>query len=553
VGLLPRRQAWIADVSEESMIWRQRRASTVVVAASIGLLALASAPAAAQPWTPPLGVPMPSFGVSEQARAVPSPWNGETSGFYYVDNTHSLASDSVTFGSPARPRRSIPSSVAAGSVVEVHGGPYTTGVSIGIGGTGTAASPIFYRGVGKPQIAATSNQRSVSVSGAYVVVEGFLFSNLMVSLNGHHLSVRDNEMRGMPPAPGGTATNVGGSKDAVVLRNYIHNNGDPNYFDENDIHGVLVTSGAERVWIVDNEMHGNGGDSVQVNSQQGTLARLIYIARNRMHEEGENAVDIKTAEDVIISQNKCWGFRPTQFAHSGSDGTAIVVNDDNALNRLNNRIWILFNEIYSSTNGIRTQSYAYIAGNIIRQIDTNAIISFGPHDVHIEHNTIYSVGRAFERFAGEAGNKVYFLNNIVSTRLWEDIKVSGSASSAGSGSAVAYSLFPAPARLMWAGATYTSLSSFLSAIGCMGCREGDPRFANAAANDFRLLAGSPASANTTGSALYLAYQNQYGVNIAVDFAGRSRPGPDGQWDMGAHESDGGVAPPAAPTNPRILR
>jgi len=534
------------------MIWRYDRAFTVVTA-SLALFALASAPAAAQPWTPPTGVPMPSFGVVERAPAVPSPWSSETANFYYVDNTHALASDSVTFGTPGRPRRSLPGSVAPGSVVEVHGGPYITSVSFGIGGNGTAASPIFYRGVGSPQIAASSDKRAIIINGSYVVVEGFVFNNLMVSFVGHHVSVRDNEMRNIAIAPGGTATNVGGSKDAVVLRNYIHNNGDPNYIDENDIHGVLVTAGAERVWIVDNEMHGNGGDSVQVNSQQGTLARLVYIGRNRMHEEGENAVDIKTAEDIIITQNKCWGFKPTAFLHSGSDGTAIVVNDDNALNRLNNRIWVLFNEIYSSSNGIRTQSYAYIAGNIIRHIDTDAIISFGPHDVHIEHNTIYSVGRAFERFAGEAGNKIYFLNNIVSTRQWEDLKISGAASQSASGSAVAYSLFPAPARVLWAGATYSSLSSFTSAVGCVGCREGDPRFANVAGNDFRLATGSAAAGVSTPSALYTAYQSTYGVNISVDFAGRSRPGADGKWDMGAHESDGGVMPPAAPTNPRILK
>jgi hypothetical protein len=534
------------------MMSRFDRAFTVV-AASFALFALASAPAAAQPWSPPIGVPAPSFGVVEQAPAAPNPWTSETAGFYYVDNTHALASDNVTYGTPARPRRSVPSSVAAGAVVEVHGGPYITGVSIGIGGSGTASSPIFYRGVGKPQIAANADKRFISVNGSYVVVEGFTFFNLMVNFTGHHVSVRDNEMRGIPPAPGGTATSISGVKDAVVLRNYIHNNGDPNYFDENDIHGVLVQAGSERVWIVDNEMHGNGGDSVQVNSGQGTLARLIYIGRNRMHEEGENAVDIKTAEDVIVTQNKCWSFRPTAFLHSGSDGTAIVVNDDNALNRLNNRIWILFNEIYSSTNGIRTQSYAYIAGNIIHHIDTNAITSLGPHDLHIEHNTIYSVGRALERFAGEVGNKIYFLNNIVSSRQWEDLKVSGAASQAGSGSAVAYSLFPAPARMIWSGATYTSLTSFAASVGCSNCREGDPRFVNAAGNDFRLATGSPALATTTGSALYLAFQQQYGVGISVDFTGRARPGADGKWDMGAHESDGGVAAPAAPTNPRILK
>jgi hypothetical protein len=113
-------------------------------------LAASGANAQKSAWTAPLGVPVPAFGINEQAPAPPKEWTEETPGFYYVDNTHARAADDVTFGTPERPRRSIPASVAAGSVVEVHGGPYRISTNTSIGGPGTAAAPIFYRGVGTP-------------------------------------------------------------------------------------------------------------------------------------------------------------------------------------------------------------------------------------------------------------------------------------------------------------------------------------------------------------------------------------------------------------------
>ena len=531
------------------MFGRKSGAGLVAAAAALLMLAPAWASAQSQFWTTPLGVPAPSFGVREAVPAVPNPWTRETPGFYYVDNTSGTASDSVAYGSPAVPRRTIPTAIPAGSVVEVRGGPYTTSANISVGGNGTASAPIFYRGVGKPRIVGLVNNRNIALIGAYVIIEGFVIENLQVAPVGHHQAIRENDIRGMPPAPGGSAVYIGAHSDIVVLRNLIHNNGDPNYPTENDIHGVLVGSGAERAWILDNEMYGNGGDSVQINSGIGTMARLIYIARNRMHDEGENAVDIKTAEDVIVSQNRCWNFRPTTYAFSGSDGTALVLNDDNARSGRNNRIFFLFNDVSDSTVGIRTQWYAALIGNVLHRIANAGVLTFGAHDVHIEHNTFHNVARAVERFGGDVGNKIIFINNLVFGRTTDDMKVSGNATT---GSVVAASLFASPARISWSGVMYTGLASFQAALGCVGCVEGDPLFANLSAGDFRPRVGSPAIGRGTPSAVYTIYQSLYGVSIGYDALGQSRPGLDGKWDIGAFEWDG-VNPPAPPTNVRIIR
>ena len=523
---------------------------SIVAGTAVLALHLAAAAVYAQPWVPPTGVPMPAFGVRESAPVAPNPWTSETRGFYYVDNTHPAATDAATFGTPGRPRRSIPTGVDPGSVVEVHGGPYVTSNNLSGGGNGTAAAPIFYKGVGRPIVQSTVDHRNFGVWGAYTIIEGFTFVNLQVALVGHHVAVRDTEIRGMTPAPGGRAVYTGNTTDVVILRNSIHHNGNNNYPVENDIHGVLVGPAAQRVWVVDNEMYANGGSSIQVNSNANlqSLARLIYIARNRMHEEGETGIAIKSGEDVIISQNELWGFRPTNYPHSGSDGTAILIDDQNAWNGLNNRMWILFNYVHNSTVGIRTQSYAAVIGNIVRDVQNAGVLTYGSHDVLVEHNTFYNVCRGLERFGGDVGFKAIFVNNIIGPRTCDDVSITGNSVTT---SVLSTSLFNSPAKIRL-GTWFTPLSSFMVGHACVGCREGDARFVDAARYNFRLAAGSPAIATATPTAAYSTFQSIYGVNIQVDFAGRTRPGLDGKWDMGALETDG-IGAPAPPTNVRIIK
>ena len=86
------------------------------------VLAVLSAWPVAAAWTPPIGIPAPSFGITEVAPAVPNPWTVSTAGFYYVEPTKAGATDtSNTYGTPAKPRRTIPTVLPAGAVVELHG------------------------------------------------------------------------------------------------------------------------------------------------------------------------------------------------------------------------------------------------------------------------------------------------------------------------------------------------------------------------------------------------------------------------------------------------
>ncbi len=102
-------------------------------------------------WIPPIGIPEPSFGITESAPKPPKPWSDGTEGFYYVDSQSDAATDFMNaYGTPDRPRKSIPQALPAGAVVELHGRYERehTGRRK-IAASGTVDQPVFVRGTGQ--------------------------------------------------------------------------------------------------------------------------------------------------------------------------------------------------------------------------------------------------------------------------------------------------------------------------------------------------------------------------------------------------------------------
>ena len=524
------------------------------------------------PWTAPLGIPMPDFGILETPRMYegktydfgsgPEPYKDAGNGPYthYIDNTDPNATDtSNPYGTAGTPRKTVPGDLPAGSVVEVHGGPYTYGTLSGshywtwFSGTGTAANPIFIRGVGL-QIPRFDTM-NIRVGGSYLVIENLDLNDSTIGLHhsraSDHISMRSLEVHGGPVSYG-TAVGVGQGTYVVVYNNYIHNNGDPNAADENDFHAVSAGyrdgRHAEHVWIVDNHMHGNGGDSVQINSGNVALAdvaRYIYIGRNIMHEEGENAVDLKQCADVVVSQNLMYKFRPTQFAYSGSDGTPMVVNGD--LPKEN--IWILFNEIADSSNAIRSEESSYIVGNKIYDILGNpeggggyGILTWPASTLYILGNTMENVRRGISHQGGGTGKAVYLHDNILALAASGEFHL-GLTAAVAANSSVSHNVFDSSsgqAIINWNGtATQWNLSQFQQATGQgQGCLEGDPHFTSRPTKDFHLQPTSPAIDAGISSGpvqdVLDRFQAWYGIDIRKDIETRAKT-QGSAWDIGAYE------------------
>ena len=355
-------------------------------------------------------------------------------------------------------------------------------------GTGTAAAPVIFRGVNAPRFTGV-----VTISGSYVIVEGIDVDGGGVNLSGNHVALRDSEVQRVNNR--GTATWVNGGNDVVIFRNRIHDNG---VFSnsENDRHGV--GGGGNRIWILDNEIFRNSGDGVQFGHQARNQFGHIYIGRNTMYGDRENAVDIKEVSNVVISQNTMSGYR----ASSSSEGAAVVVHDC----PINTHV--IFNTILDSHIGISSASLSSTCprpvnvrfiGNVIENITGAAIQGWGSGKITaVVGNTIVGVGSFGIGLDNLSAGSV-IENNL----LWQ---VNGQAIGTGGSVTVRNNL----ADIM------------------------NPLFTDDGGHAYRLLIGSPAIDAGRLSGAYAAHRAVFGELIDVDHSGAPRP-QGGQWDIGAHE------------------
>ena len=551
-------------------------------------------------WIPPIGIPAPEFGIKEthdmyagqrfdfNGNGILEPGEeyrdaGDGPYTHYIDNTHPNATDTNNpYGTSGRPRLTVEpyALLPAGSVVEIHGGPYTWNVgrdqAILFYGNGTPQQPIFARGP-SPANRPLLNSRVV-FEGSYIILENMNIDFTNAGANGvgcrpstHHVSIRNSEIHEGPELTT-SAVGLGGGDngpsvhDIVVHNNVIHDNGNwlANY--DEDHHAVGVGRNADHIWVVDNEMYHNSGDGIQINARMlGTMPAThhIYIGRNLMHHNKQYGATIKFAVDVVISQNTMYSHRPSD----SSNGCGISWNYGPE------RVWMLFNHIYDSDHGIKTSTASgpggwgpgqdvYIIGNLIHDIHRSPPGPYTPSG-YDDPNNPWKYGIAL-RFSDEQaittkhviGNTIYDADaGIVSPRGFGSIRIANNIFSgiveqdifldipqAAGASSIQTTLFDNLARIRWGTNTTYDLASFRIAhpgLG-LGCLEGEARFRDPAQADFHLLAGSPAVDNGAADAVYDTFLSQYGIDIRVNIEGMSIP-VDGNGngsaviDMGAYE------------------
>jgi hypothetical protein len=73
------------------------------------------------------------------------------------------------------------------------------------------------------------------------------------------------------------------------------------------------------------------------------LALNVYVGRLVAHSEGENCVDIKDSNRVVVSESDCWDLRRVAYGNSGGNAQNFYVNHEgvqqNIVYFLNNRSW----------------------------------------------------------------------------------------------------------------------------------------------------------------------------------------------------------------------
>jgi hypothetical protein len=532
----------------------------VVLAAFLALVV----PAAATDWSPPIGIPSPSFGIFEAAPPSPTPWTAGTPGFYYVDATNSASSDSNNpYGTPAKPRRTLPSELPAGSVVELHG-TYDTGHSIVA--QGTSARPVYIRGASvdkRPLV-----RRGWEIKGTYAILENLEFGptpdqsntgSLVIRLPASHIVLRHSDVHGTLKGGGlgivnwevgygEIYTGTGVIDNVVIYDNTVHDNGDVLAKTDQDAHGISVTDHVNHLWVVDNQLYRNSGDGIQIvapGKGQAATTHHIYVGRNIAHHNKQTGFWVKQATDVIFSQNVSYAHRPSNSSLGQCMGGQYAPD----------WVWFLYNRVTDCEYGIALMSdegepsHTFVIGNVIHNIHrtvlTNrpddawgpaGIIMTGGDERHFVNNTTYDVDSGVN-IATSLGS-LEVADNIIAnvTQPRASHVLLGFQALAANTTVHHDVLFGDPRIEMGNGQVHLNNGQ----LATLRSIADDPQFVDVARGDFHVAATSPAANRGELNAVYGTFQQRYGLSIAVDADGKVRP-PMATADIGAYLAAGAAA------------
>jgi hypothetical protein len=281
---------------------------------------------------------------------------------------------------------------------------YSEKISIEV--SGEAQAPITIKGAG---MGASVISGSVTVVGSNIVLEDLAVDvggadddGVDVKAPAKHVTLRRVHLQNGT----GYGVRVGNDVDGVLIEGCTINNFDAG---SQDAHGVGIMT-ASNVTITGCEIFGNSGDGIQVNTPDyagyNRVARNIRIEGNRIHDNRENALDIKSTDGLVFHNNQAWGY------HTVDSSTGMAVQVQYGARN----IVLTGNQIWDSVQGIEVTrgvkngaaypiapSNVLIAGNLIRAIvddgggdsgNGSGIIVRISSNVRIYNNTVINVAGA---------------------------------------------------------------------------------------------------------------------------------------------------------------
>lgn len=261
-----------------------------------------------------------------------------------------------------------------GDVLVLRGGVYSGDLKIRRPGTATAPITLLGAGTGQSII-----RGSLRVNGAAAF---WRIQDLDVDAQDEQDAVRieapahDISLQRLHLYGGrGYGVRIGNDTSHVLIED-----SEIDHFDagDSDAHGVGIMT-ASNVTIHGCDIHHNSGDAIQSNTPDypgyGRFASAILIENNQLHDNRENALDIKSTHGLTLRNNRLWGFR----AVDSSDGMAIQVQHDaQDIIITGNRIWDAVEGIEVSRGEKGGTPYptaphgVLIAGNLLHDLVADA-------------------------------------------------------------------------------------------------------------------------------------------------------------------------------------
>ncbi|WP_109852567.1 Ig-like domain-containing protein [Aquimarina sp. AU58] len=483
----------------------------------------------------PIGIPTPTFGWNFDSNVSPT---------IYVDNTNPNCSNSD--GSAARPlcdlfkgRRTV--TFNAGDVVEISGGPYDIPNNAVIKLEGTASNPVIIKGLGQILFDGRGNRRDITWEGQYAIVENLkFFHKSRHSITANFFSFRNVEVSNPINAfiDFNPVVSISGH-DVLIQDSKVYNNIRNN---DKDSHAFQASSGSHHVWILYNETYNNNGDSFQACHKCNTNPpHHVYIGGNKMHNDRENAVDLKSVRDVVVSQNVFYGYQSS----ATSNGDACVVGStgfNDATNEGPRNIYFLYNEFRDSTTGLRCEGTqdVWLIGNIFKDLDVGVQIDAKEHRIiSIISNTFTRINNVGIRAWGCEPDNLSVINNLFKDVGGRQVDLTGCGPSV---LTVNNNFVEGSLSMRFDGTRYDSANELNQDPFAKDNLEGDAKL-NV---NLMPLDGSPViDAGALLTSIYDKFRADFGEDIAKDFIGTSRPSGVAE-DIGAFEFNDGTPPNSSP-------
>lgn len=485
---------------------------------------------------------------------------------HYVDWTADGATDTDNpYGKLPKdggvPRKTIPQNLPAGSIVEVHDtlesgytrlAPYGNTSYIYFNGAGTKTYPIFIRGVDDPKFFG----QTCRISGAYVIVEGFNFWDEFLNTTYkqtsgptycHHICIRNNEIQ-MSNNPSGRMITLPSVQDVVVYNNHIHHNGLAPAGVDADVHGIGVTGSSSYVWVLNNEINNNDGDSVQImGTYPDKCPQFVFVAGNTMYADRENAVDMKYSENCVIVQNYIYGYGK-YLRLIGSDPNEKLPNSTYAAilpcNEYTINSWFLFNYIKNSFHGVQISndkgvphSQVYLIGNVIDNMIASSSMHWNKENDTWIANIVYDANTGIWNDQGGTSEGLsihkYYNNLIVKTRdgwtsakgayLSNDYIIIRNSTAATNANMFNNLFYDGGGGWNWGGTIYETIEALEAAkpLLCINNVVADPLFTDPDNGNFTPQAGSPVyemDLHEDAMAVLNLYYKAFGIDITGQVA-----------------------------------
>ncbi|MEJ6077203.1 right-handed parallel beta-helix repeat-containing protein [Vibrio sp. 1-Bac 57] len=380
------------------------------------IIAMFSSYSFASNYIMPVGIPDTNINFTQEAPDRPSNWTVEQAGYYYIK--YDKGNDSLKYGTPDAPRKTIPQVLPQGSYVEISGNySYASGGAIKIYGTGSnepwvanQSGPVWVTTAQDEQANFTKSTVLVWGDNVYLtklnvtenskiqvgsLASGYPANNIVVKNSTviGTLDMKNGELLSVKGAESSQSTNV------VLYKNTISDAGDINSTTDIDA-GLMASTGyTSNVWILENTGYNASGSGLQINPRPPVDAsHNIYAGKNEFFNVRQSGLWVKYATNVVFSTNYVHDIISTAWSPAKGLGAQYEPKG----------LWIINNRIRDVEYGIRIASTSnidnvsfkvYIVGNII-------------YDVHTESNIGTSSAWESAGIHIQGGDERFIYNNL---------------------------------------------------------------------------------------------------------------------------------------------